>query len=427
MQRRLTPTKEAMMTTTFDVNRCRAQFPAFGRRVSGKPAVFFDGPAGSQGPRRVIQAVGRYLAETNANCGGLFATSRESDALLEQAGRAMADLLGVSDPGCVVFGPNMTTLTFHLSRALSRTWEAGYEVVVTDLDHDANVTPWVMAADDAGASVKHVRFDPADCTLDLDDLRRKVSERTALVAVCCASNAVGTVTPFREVVAIAHEAGARVFLDAVHYAPHLRMAVDEWGCDFVACSAYKFFGPHVGVLWGRRELLETLPVAKLRPAPNDLPGKWMTGTQNHEGIAGAMAAVEYLADIGRQASPGATDRRACLNAAYEAIGSYERDLTAKLLASLKEVPGVKVWGITDPSRLGERVGTVSITHERYTSRELASKLAERGIFTWAGNYYALPVTTALGLEPEGMLRVGLLHYNTSEEVDRLLEALSGLA
>ena len=413
-------------STALDVAWCRRQFPALARQSGGRPVVYFDGPAGSQVPERVIGAVAGYLAHTNANHGGVFATSLQSDRLLEEAHRGVADLLGTADPETVVFGPNMTSLTFALSRALARTWRPGDEVVVCRLDHDANVTPWVLAARDAGAAVRHVEIRAGDCTLDTDDLAAKLSPRTKLVAAACASTAVGTVNPIRKIVRLAHDAGALVFLDAVHYAPHALMDVTAWDCDFLVCSAYKFFGPHVGVLWGRRELLEELPAYKVRPAPEAIPGRWMTGTQNHEGIAGTLAAVEYLADLGRTTAPEAAGRRAALAAAYWAIGAYERDLAGGLLAGLAELAEVRVWGITEPARSAERVPTVAITHRRLGPEALAEHLAARGIFTWHGNFYALPLSEALGLEPEGMVRIGLLHYNTAEEVERLLEALAEL-
>jgi len=410
----------------FDVTWCRRQFPALAEGIGDRPAVFFDGPAGSQVPRRVIDAMGDYLVRSNANHGGLFPTSRASDQRLDSAHRALADLLGAGDPRQIVFGANMTSITFALSRALARTWSAGDEVLVTRLDHDANVTPWVLAARDAGATVRHVNIRRQDCTLDLDDLAAKLSDRTKLLAVGYASNAVGTINPIAEIVRLAHHAGAMVYCDAVHYAPHGRINVASLGCDFLVASAYKFFGPHVGVLWGRRDLLEALPAYKVRPAPDGIPGRWMTGTQNHEGIAGALAAVEYLADLGRKIEPAAERRPAALDAAYQVIGDYERSLAAGLLAGLAELKEVKVWGITHPGRFDQRVPTVSITHRRMTAAELARRLGDRGVFVWHGNFYALPVTQALGLEPEGMVRIGLLHYNTQAEVQRLLEILRQL-
>ena len=407
----------------FDVSWCRDQFPALSRKIGDLPAVYFDGPAGSQVPQSVVDAIGNYMLTMNANHGGVYKTSRESDQLLENAHRGLADFLGSDDPGEVVFGPNMTSLTFAISRALARTWRTGDEVIVSRLDHDANVTPWVLAARDAGATVHHIDIHPADCTLDMKDLAAKLSPRTRLVAVTCASNAVGTLNPVREIARMAHEVGALVYFDAVHYAPHALIDVGDSGCDFLACSAYKFFGPHVGILWGRRRLLEELPAYKIRPAPDDIPGRWMTGTQNHEGIAGALAAVDYLADLGRSIDSGATDRRAALKTAYRAITAHERVLIEQLIDGLEQIPEIKIWGITDRSRLAERVPTLGITHARFKPIELARLLDQLGIFTWHGNFYALPLTDALGLEPDGMVRIGLLHYNTSEEVERLLHAL----
>jgi cysteine desulfurase family protein (TIGR01976 family) len=411
--------------TNEQVERCRGQFPALRRELDGQPVVFFDGPAGTQVPQSVIDAVGHYYVHNNANHGGLFATSRESDALLNSAHRVMADLLGAEDPDTTHFGPNMTTLTFALSRALSRTWKAGDEVIVTRLDHDANVTPWVLAARDAGATVRFVEIHREDCTLDLDDFRSKISDRTRLVAVGCASNSVGTVNPVAEICRWTREVGALSFLDAVHLAPHASIDVESLGCDFLTCSAYKFFGPHLGVMWGRRQVLEELSAYKVRPAPESLPGKWMTGTQNHEGIAGALAAVEYLADIGRRhAANPSLEGRAALRAAFAAIADHERDLFARLLAGLAELRDVTIWGIADPSRSAERLPTVSITHARRRPAELAEYLGRRGIFVWHGNYYALQLTETLGLEPDGMVRIGLVHYNTTAEVDRLLDAMA---
>ena len=406
---------------TFDPALVRSHFPALQR-----DAAFLDGAAGSQVPQAVIDAVGNYYVRHNANHGGFFATSRESDAVVDEARRACADLLGTPDDQCVVFGANMTTLTFALSRAIAARWQPGDEVMVTRLDHDANVSPWVRAAQDRGANVRHVAIRPEDCTLNLDDFRRQLSPRTKLVAIGCASNAVGTRNPFVEMTRLAHEAGALVFLDAVHHAPHLGMDVTAWDCDFLCCSAYKFFGPHVGVLYGKRHLLEELPAYKVRPCPETLPDRWMTGTQNFAAIAGTGAAVEYLAAIGR--SLGETGgRRACLVRAFDAIERYEREAGARLLEGLASVKGVRIHGITDPKRLGERVPTVSFTVADRTPGEVAHHLAQRSVFAWHGNYYALPLTEALGVEPDGMVRVGLLHYNTAADVARLVAALDELA
>jgi cysteine desulfurase family protein (TIGR01976 family) len=321
-------------------------------------------------------------------------------------------------------------LTLHLSRAIGRTLRPGDEVLVTRLDHDANVTPWVLAARDAGATVRTCDIHPEDCTLDLDDLRRQLTAQTRLVAVACASNAVGTLNDVATITRWAHEAGALVFLDAVHYAPHGPIDVQAWHCDFLACSAYKFFGPHVGVLWGREELLRELPAYKLRPVPETLPDRWMTGTQNHEGLAGLAAAVDYLAELGgchragASRFPSLTGRRLDVHLGLAAIQAYEAELGKRLLAGLAERPRFKVWGVTAPDRLAQRVPTVSLTVPGKGAAELADHLAARQIYVWHGNMYALALSERLGLEAQGgLVRLGLVHYNTAEEIDRVLAAL----
>ncbi len=411
----------------FDVDSLRQQFPALNRLRDGRHPIFLDGPGGTQVPQRVIDAMVAYLTTCNANHGGAFATSRESDRMLQSSHEAVANLLNAPSADEIVFGANMTTLTFQLSRALARTFRPGDEVIVTRLDHDANITPWALAARDAGATVRTCDIHPEDCTLDLDDLRRHLNARTQLVALACASNATGTINDVRTAVRWAHEAGALVFLDAVHYAPHGPIDVQDWGCDFLACSAYKFFGPHVGILWGRRELLERLPAYKLRPVPDSLPGRWMTGTQNHEGLAGLAAAIEYLRSVGAVSVGPTDDARSRLRAAMTAIQAYELGLSKRLLGALAERPRFKVWGIADPQRLSRRVPTISITLPDRPAEELAGHLAARGIYAWHGNMYALSLTERLGLEERGgLLRLGLVHYNTAEEIDRLVAALDEL-
>jgi cysteine desulfurase family protein (TIGR01976 family) len=406
-----------------DVSAARQQFPALHVRRDGRAPIFLDGPGGTQVPRRVIDAMVSYLSTCNANHGGLFATSRESDAILHGAHEAVADLLNAPSPDEVVFGANMTSLTFQLSRALARTLCPGDEVVVTGLDHDANITPWVLAARDAGATVRRVNVRPEDCSLDLDDLRRQLGPRTRLVAVGCASNAVGTVSDVAAITRLAHAAGALVFLDAVHYAPHGPMDVQAWDCDFLACSAYKFFGPHVGILWGRRAPLEELPAYKVRPAPEAVPDRWMTGTQNHEGLAGVTAAVDYLADLAPPL-PGSPVRRDRLRATMNAVRAYEADLARRLLEGLAERPEFKVWGITDPDRLTGRVPTVSVTHARLSAVEMAARLAARQVYAWHGNLYAVELSERLSVEKSGgFLRLGLVHYNTAAEIDAVLHVL----
>ena len=409
----------------FDVARYRRQFPALARQLAGQPAVYFDGPAGSQVPQRVIDAMRDYLVRSNANTHGAFATSRRSDKIIAAAHAAVADLLGC-DADEVVFGPNMTTLAFALSRAIGRELRAGDEVVVTRLDHDANVAPWVALAE-RGAVIRTVDIHVEDCTLDMADLRRQINERTRLVAVGYASNAVGSINDVAEIIRLAHGVGALAFIDAVHYAPHGSIDLRALDCDFLACSPYKFFGPHTGALYGKREHLVRLRPYKVRPAADQIPDRWETGTQNHEGLAGVAAAVDYLAELGRRAHPATTTRRAALLAAYEAIRPYELGLVERLIAGLLEVPGLTFYGIRDPARFDRRVPTVAVRLAGHTPRQLAEYLAARGIFTWDGNYYALNLTERLGVELSGgMLRIGLAHYNTEEEVERLLAALREL-
>lgn len=410
----------------FDPAPCREQFPALARQINGQPAVYFDGPAGSQVPLRVADAVRDYLLFHNANSYGLFATSRETDAMVDRARVAFADFLGAGDPSSIVFGANMTTLTFAFSRALSKTWRPGDEIIVTRLDHDANVSPWRLAARDAGVAVNYVGLRPGDGTLDADALIDMLSPRTRLVAVGCASNATGSINPVAEITAAAHAVGAEVYLDAVHYAPHGLIDVEAWSCDYLACSAYKFFGPHVGILYGRPERLAELVAYKLRPAPATGPDKWMTGTQSFELIAGATAAVDYLAEIGASLAPESATRRAKLQAAMYGISEYERLLGEQILSRLVDLPSVHIWGIDDVARSSQRVPTFAFTHARLSPDDLATHLAERGIFVWSGNYYALEFTETMNLEPDGMVRIGLLHYNTSEEVNRLLAELEAL-
>ena len=366
-----------------------------------------------------------YLAGRNANRGGLFATSRESDLVLDGAHDALADFVGATDSDCIIFGANMTTLTFALSRVLAETWDPGEEILVTKLDHDGNFTPWKLAAEEMGATVREVVVRKDDCTLGIEDFRSNLNERTRLVAFCAASNLSGSVTPIAEICRLARDAGALSFVDAVHYAPHRAIDVEAWGCDFLVCSAYKFFGPHLGVLWGRRDQLETLSPHKLRPAPDALPGRWMTGTQNHEGIAGAKAAVDYLASL--STAETSSSRRHSLCLALSSIEEYENELTKQFLEGFSRLEGYELFGIRDPERVAERVPTFSFRHEALTPREVSERLARAGIFTWHGNFYAQPATEALGLEPDGLVRAGFLHYATPDEVERLLEEMDRLS
>lgn len=409
--------------TRLDLNWIREQFPGLAHRQQERTAAFFDGPAGSQVPLSVADAVSRYLTQTNSQHGGIFEVSRESDAILDRGHQALADFVGAAEPGCIAFGANMTTITFAVSRALARTWKQGDEIVVTRLDHEGNVSPWILAARDAGAVVKQVDVNLEDGTLNLQSFEKCLTPRTKLLALGLASNITGTINPVKQMIRAAHAHGARVYVDAVHYAPHGLIDVLDLDADFLVCSAYKFFGPHLGVLYGKRELLESLQPYKLRVATEELPGKWMTGTACHEGIAGALACVDYLAALGRRVSPQAGSRRAALEAAFGAIRGYEQQLARRFLAGFTKLREFRVWGISDLNRLDQRVPTFSLTHPRHTPQELAAKLARAGCYVWAGNHYALSFSEAAGLEPHGTLRIGLLHYNTEAEVDRVLGEL----
>ncbi len=410
----------------FDPALVRPQFRSLAAEQDGRPVVYLDGPGGTQVPQSVIDAVAAYYRDANANVHGAFATSARTDAILRDAHAAVADLLGAASPDEVKFGQNMTSLTFALSRSIARVLRPGDEVVISRLDHEANRGPWIAAAADAGATIREIEVDPANCTLDLATLDAALSERTRLVAVGYASNAVGTINRVAEIVRRAHAVGAWTFVDAVHYAPHGPLDVAALGADFLACSAYKFFGPHVGILWGRAELLATLPAYKVRPADD----RWETGTQNHEGIAGTLAAVEYLARVGEQfgdVPPGAS-RRARLLAGMGAIETYERGLSARLLAGLASITRVRLHGLADPARVAERTPTFAVTVEGWTPRAAAEALASRGIYAWDGDFYATTLLEDLGLAATGgVVRLGLAHYTTTAEVDRLLAALDELA
>jgi cysteine desulfurase family protein (TIGR01976 family) len=419
-----TPSIQSQSALKLDLKWARAQFPALKQTVNGQPAAFLDGPAGTQVPQRVIDAVRDYYERSNANTSGAFATSRRSDAMIASARAAMGDFFNCARDE-VYFGPNMTTLAFALARAIGREIEPGDEIVVTTLDHDANVAPW-RALEERGAVIRQVDIREEDCTLDMEDLRRKITPRTRLVAVGYASNAVGTINPVEEIIHLAHDAGALAFIDAVHSAPHCAIDVRALDCDFLACSPYKFFGPHLGCMYGKREHLERLRPYKVRPASDALPDRWETGTQTHECIAGVAAAIDYLAELGRHATVGQGDipRRDALLSAYRAIRQHEMALATRLIAGLVEIPGVRLFGISDPARFAQRVPTTAARFGNRSPLEAATFLGQRGIFTWDGNYYALNLTERLGVEKDGgFLRIGIVHYNTREEIERLLEAL----
>jgi cysteine desulfurase family protein (TIGR01976 family) len=420
------PSIEIEASTALDLKWVRSQFPALAQRVDGQPAVFLDGPGGTQVPRRVIDAISGYLAESNANTCGAFATSRRTDAVIAEARAAMADFLHC-DMDEVVFGANMTALTFAMSRAIGRELKAGDEILLTRLDHDANFSPW-KALEERGVVIRVAEIHAEDCTLDMKDLASKITKRTKLVAVGLASNAVGTINPVREIIKLAQHVGALTYVDAVHYAPHGPIDVQALDCDFLVCSTYKFFGPHMGVLFGKRELLKRLQPYKVRANTNAIPGCWEWGTLNHECIAGITACVEYLAELGRKVNASATSRRAAVMAAYGAIQTHETKLLRKLMQGLEQIPGAKIYGITDPARFGERCPTLAVRVAGHTPLYLAIKLGERGFFTWDGNYYAINLTEFLDVEKDGgFLRIGLAHYNTEEEVEQFSEALGEIA
>jgi cysteine desulfurase family protein (TIGR01976 family) len=443
------------ITPALDLTHVRAQFPSLAQTVNGHPAAFLDGPGGTQVPQRVIDAISNYLRRDNANTGGAYATSRRTDAMIAEARSAMADFVH-SAADEVAFGPNMTTLTYAMSRAIGRELKPGDEIVVTRLDHDANVSPWLQMAEDRGITVRWAEIHDEDCTLDMADLAAKINSKTKLVAAGYASNAVGTINPVKEIVQLAHKAGALAFIDAVHYGPHGLIDVAALDCDFLACSTYKFFGPHMGVLFGKREHLQRFRPYKVRPNTNAIPNCWEWGTLNHECIAGIAACVDYIADLGRGlmnkttemrvphpfdkvragssrvskggndavGTSGVTERRSAIEAAYTAIHEHERALLERIMSGLNKTPGLKIYGITDPARFHERCATLAIRIAGHTPLELSTQLGDRGFFTWDGNYYALNLTEHLDVEKSGgFLRIGLVHYNTADEVDRLLAAM----
>jgi cysteine desulfurase family protein (TIGR01976 family) len=408
-------------TIDLDLQAVRRQFPALDLKVDGERVVYLDNPAGTQVPQRVIDRTADYWRTMNANHGGVFATSQRSDALIGEVRQAAATFLNAASADEIVFGANMTTLTFAFSRAIGRELRPGDEIVVTRLEHDANVSPW-LALQERGVTVRFVDIQVPECTLNMADLQRQLSARTRLVAVTHASNAVGTIPDLAEVSRLAHAAGAWVWVDAVHYGPHGPIDVRAIDCDFLVCSSYKFYGPHQGILYGRRELLERLRPYKVRPASDEVPTRWETGTQNHECLAGLLGALEYLAEL------GGADRvvRPALEAAMDRIRAHERALAARLIDGLQQIGGVQLYGVTAPAELDRRVPTVSLTWPPHRPEALARWLADHQVFTWHGDHYATELISRLGLvEHGGTLRIGIAHYNTASEVDLVLELLAG--
>jgi cysteine desulfurase family protein (TIGR01976 family) len=400
------------------IEKIRSQFPALERKIAGHAVAYFDGPGGTQVPRRVVDAMVDYLVHHNANSHWNYPTSAETDEIIVRARAAVADFVG-GRPEEIVFGANATTLAFHVSRAFAQLFNDKDEIVITELDHHANVAPWQALARECGCRLRTARMNPDAGTLDWGDFEKQISSRTKLVAVGAASNALGTVTDVARACRLAKEAGAYAFVDAVHHAPHFPAAAREWGCDFLVASAYKFYGPHVGVLWCRDELLASLPFVKLEPAPNEGPSRAETGTQNHEGIAGAAAAVDFLASL----ADGATHRERLSRAL---MGVHERTstLVSRMWNGLSEIEGVTLYG---PPPDAPRTATVAFTVGGVPSSQVAGRLAERGVFVSHGNFYAATVIERLGLDREGMVRAGCACYTTAEEVERLIDGVRVIA
>lgn len=413
-----------MESNKIDTVLLRKLFPALQRQLNGRPVSFLDGPGGTQVPQSVIDAMSGFLASGSSNLGAPFLTSREAVAVTDNARLALHDLLNARRPEEIAFGQNMTSLTFAVSRAISHDWQPGDEIILTRLDHDANISPWLLAAEERGVTVRWLDFDPSDCTLKMHTLPDLLSEKTRLVAVSYASNATGSISDVKEVTRQAHLHGALAYVDAVHYAPHGLIDVQDIDCDFFVCSTYKFFGPHQGVLYGKYELLDTLPAYKVRPAPSKPAGKWETGTQSFESLAGSTAAVEYLASLG--GSEGTLRER--IGRAMAAIRLYEQQISERFLRGAAEIPGLHVFGITDIENLENRTPTFAVSLDGYTCEDVATRLGEQGIFVYHGHYYAVAVMERLGLlDKGGLVRIGFVHYNTEQEVDQVLEALLRLS
>lgn len=413
----------------------RSQFPALQLRdAAGRPAIYFDGPGGTQVPQRVIAAVSDYYIRANSNTHGAFFTSQKTDEMLHAARAAMADFFNAAAPEQIAFGANMTTLTFHMSRCIGRTLQPGDEIVLTRLDHDANISPW-LALEEKGVKIRFLDFHPEDCTLAYESLGDLLSKKTKFVAVGYASNATGTINDVRRIIQMAQSVGALTYIDAVHHAPHGPIDVQALDCDFLVCSAYKFFGPHLGVLYGKADVLERFQAYKVRPQDQAPPYRFETGTLNHEGIAGTAAAIDYLAEVGKTCGEefaerykNFSSRKRLLKMATAAIQKYERGLTEKLIQGLQAVRGVKIFGVTDSSRMHERTPTVSIRMQNHTPSAIAERLGRENIYVWDGNFYALEVTTRLGVEEQGgLVRIGLVHYNTEGEIARCLQVLHDMA
>ncbi len=417
---------------TLDPNLVRQQFPSLNR-----PAVFLDNPAGTQISKQSLDRINKYLLENNANHEGRFETSHKSDEILHEAHAAMADFLNASRPEEIIFGNNMTTLTLHMSRSLARNLQAGDNILVTRMDHDANISPWMLVAEDKGCNLIWVDLDVENGTLDLNDFARALERKPKIAAFGYASNLLGTVNPVKKMIKMAHDAGALVYIDAVQYAPHGPIDVQDLDCDFLVCSSYKFFGPHAGALYGKYDLLSELKAYKVRPASNDLPYKFETGTQNHEGIAGVLGALEYFEWLSSRfggeyesawKKAGFSGRRLEYKKAMSAMHTYESELSKALIGVVDSVPGTHIYGVTDLDHLDERVPTVSFTVEGKDPEQMADAIGKQGFYVWNGHNYALAIVERLGLvEAGGMIRVGPVHYNTVDEIERFGEVLKKVA
>lgn len=413
----------------------RQHFPALQKQLNGNPVVFLDGPGGTQVPQSVIDAMMDYLIRDNSNQGGTFVNSMATDRVINESRRAMADFLNARRPEEIVFGQNMTTLTYSLSRALARTWNPGDEIILSRIDHNANIDPWLQAAADRGINVRWLDVDPQDVTLQVEQLADLLSPRTRLVACTYASNAVGSITDVARVVELAHEAGALTYIDAVHYAPHGIIDVQELDCDFLVSSPYKYYGPHMGVLYGKYRLLAELEAYKLRPAHSSPAGKWETGTPSFEGMAGTRAAIDYIASIGDAPTlpkepkwASFSGRRLHLRQAMTIIKQFEEELSAYFLRGAADIPALDIYGIQDPDRLDQRTPTFAVRLRGRQPDVIVRTLARQGIFAWAGHFYALTLMESLDMLQEGgVVRLGFVHYNTKAEIDRTLNALELLA
>ena len=412
---------------TINIDRIRGQFPALSETDEGKARLYFDNPAGTQVPQMVVDRMANCMLYSSANLGGGFPTSIRAGAVVDDARAAMADFLNAPSPDEIIFGQNMTSITFHLSMSIGKLLQPGDEIILSRMDHDANVEPWKLMARDYDLKVRWLEFDTGTFEFDLSELDTLLNDRTRLLCVGGASNLTGTINDVKTICGKARDVGAWSFVDAVQSAPHILSDVQDIGCDFFVCSAYKFFGPHQGILWGRRDVLEKLAPYKVRPAPAELPWCFETGTQSHEGMAGTAAAVDYFAWVG-EAMAGATgNRREQLKAGLELLFDYEKQLADRLIAGLKSIPGVRVLGISNPIASDRRVPTVSFVHEQHAPSDIASALAERNVFAWSGHNYALELAKALNINDSGgAVRIGAVHYNTPDEIDAVVTALQDI-